>query len=236
LRLQKIEPLFDKFESIQSQIELLVEGEMADQDRERTDFEAIYFKLTSRARTRLGNTVGAQGNGHNQPETHMQGNESQLGVKLPVIKLPNFDGFASKWIKFRDTFQSLIHSNQLLTDIQKFHYLDSVLTGDAARVIEALGISSANYKIAWRTLKERFEDVRTLSYYHVKSLFELPSMLKDSHSSLQQLIDKQNTYLLSLETLGKPVKGWDTMIIYLLSTVIISLKDGCGLKENYDPT
>lgn len=42
-------------------------------------------------------------------------------------------------------------------------------------------------------------------------------MLKDSYLSLQQLINKVNNHLLSLETLDEPVKEWNTMI-YLVFT------------------
>jgi len=41
--------------------------------------------------------------------------ESQ--VKLPVIKLPTFDGRSENWQQFSDTFQTLIYNNAELSNI-----------------------------------------------------------------------------------------------------------------------
>ena len=43
--------------------------------------------------------------------------------RLPVIKLPTFDGTVSDWHTFRDMFVSLIHNDMGLDNIGKFHYL-----------------------------------------------------------------------------------------------------------------
>lgn len=42
--------------------------------------------------------------------------ESQ--VKLPVIKLPLFDGNIEEWKRYSDTFKTLIHDSEL-TNVQK---------------------------------------------------------------------------------------------------------------------
>ena len=219
-RLQKLEPVFDRFDEVQSMIENASEGNETEESvKEREQFETMYFDLVAHARGLIRrNEIQippidnvARNNIHNA-------NEPQLGVKLPVIKIPVFDGSQERWIKFRDTFQSMIDDNPTLTNIQKFHYLDSAITGDAARAIEALGISTANYTTAWAALKERFEDSKALSHYHVRSLFELSVMVKDSHVSLRKLIDSANNHLLALRNLGEAIDGWDSIIVYLLST------------------
>ncbi|XP_047538693.1 uncharacterized protein LOC125072211 [Vanessa atalanta] len=71
-------------------------------------------------------------------------------VKLPTIQLPKFGGRYEDWLEFRDTFVSLIHENQGIVDIQKFHYLRASLEGGAAQnhvqsmfVIEPLKRESA---------------------------------------------------------------------------------------------
>lgn len=48
-------------------------------------------------------------------------NESK--VRLPVVKIPAFDGRAEEWKQFSETFQSLIHNNNSIPRIQKFQYL-----------------------------------------------------------------------------------------------------------------
>ncbi|XP_065079351.1 uncharacterized protein LOC135702245 [Ochlerotatus camptorhynchus] len=77
------------------------------------------------------------------------------GIKLPTITLPEFDGDYNQWLAFHDTFVALIHANPEVHDIQKLHYLRAALKGEAAQLVESIGISSANYTIAWQTLVSR---------------------------------------------------------------------------------
>lgn len=183
-RLQKFEPLFDRFDDVQTIIENAAQNETGREAslEERNLFETSYFELVTRARTLLQHDKDLARNSRILVQDDANSvNKQQLAVKLPVIKLLVFDGSQERWMKFRDTFQSIIDDNPKLTNIQKFHYLESAITGDAARAIEALSISAANYTTTWNILKERFEDPKALLHYHIRGLFELPVMTKDSY-------------------------------------------------------
>ncbi len=69
-------------------------------------------------------------------------------VKLPKISLPRFRGDLVKWTPFWDAYQSAIHLNPDLTDIDKFNYLRSLLDHTAYDAIAGLMLSAANYKQA----------------------------------------------------------------------------------------
>jgi len=75
-------------------------------------------------------------------ETSRDATNRESQVKLPVIKLPTFDGRSENWQQFSDTFQTLIHNNAELSNIQKYQYLITTLQGNAARTIEAIEITS----------------------------------------------------------------------------------------------
>ncbi|KYN35713.1 hypothetical protein ALC56_09913 [Trachymyrmex septentrionalis] len=47
-------------------------------------------------------------------------NNSKFRVKLPVIKLPTFDGRTEEWKRFSKTFLSMIYINEGIPSIQKF--------------------------------------------------------------------------------------------------------------------
>lgn len=54
---------------------------------------------------------------------------------LSNINLPNFKDAYENWSSFHDTYLSLIHKDQALTNIEKFHFLKSSLVDEVARTI-----------------------------------------------------------------------------------------------------
>ena len=54
-----------------------------------------------------------------------------LGVRLPKITMQPFDGDVTNWTSFWDSFDSAIHRNAGLNEIDKFNYLRSLLKGSA---------------------------------------------------------------------------------------------------------
>lgn len=77
-------------------------------------------------------------------------------VKLPKIELVSFSGNKLEWTEFWDSYECSVHSNSKLSDIEKFTYLQSKLTGEARRAISGLALSHVNYRIAVDILHERF--------------------------------------------------------------------------------
>ncbi|XP_033229612.1 uncharacterized protein LOC117181154 [Belonocnema kinseyi] len=161
--------------------------------KERDDFENAYFDTLTEVKmyTEQDNTsrIEAQSAASSSRTLTPAKVENPLtsetpGVKLPTITLPKFDGTFKDWLPFRDTFKSLIHDNTRLLNIQKFHYLSSTLTGDAARVIQSLGVSDSKYVLAWESVNKRYEDSASLLHYHTKCLFEMSAISKTSHVSL----------------------------------------------------
>ncbi|KOX68287.1 hypothetical protein WN51_07968 [Melipona quadrifasciata] len=61
-------------------------------------------------------------------------------ARLPVIALPQFHGALEEWVCFCDSFENMIHRNELLTNIDRFHYLISAVKGE---------LSDRNYEAAW---------------------------------------------------------------------------------------
>lgn len=108
--------------------------------------------------------------------------------------------------------------NVQLLNIQKFHYLRLSLQGVAADTIKSLQVCDINYKLAWQLLTERFENKHLLVNNHMKALFTLPTLTRESHEGLRQLLDGIQKHLLSLNVLGCPTKHWDDLVVYLTST------------------
>lgn len=58
-----------------------------------------------------------------------------------------------------------------------------------AEVIKAFEITTENYMEAWELLIEQYDNRRRIVQGHIKSFFELPSMLKENHTQLRALLN-----------------------------------------------
>ncbi|XP_055591303.1 uncharacterized protein LOC129743346 [Uranotaenia lowii] len=137
-------------------------------------------------------------------------------VKLPELKLPTFSGRIAEWITFRDTYKNLIHNDVGLSDIDKFTYLRTSLTGDALQEIASIEISSANYAIAWAALESVFENKKLLVMTHLDSLFALEPLRHENFDSLNKLVNGFEQSLQMLKKIGEEVEGWSTLLQYML--------------------
>lgn len=78
----------------------------------------------------------------------------ELQVKLPIIKLPTFNGKIEDWKRYAETFKALIHDSDL-SNIQKYQYLFGSLIGPVSRIIKSIEICEQNYPVAWKLLRKR---------------------------------------------------------------------------------
>jgi hypothetical protein len=119
-------------------------------------------------------------------------------LKLPPIKLPSFKGEYEHWITFSDMFKDIVHCNEQLSDIQKYHYLKSALTGEAERLISNTPMTTSNYPIIWKLLVDRYKNKRLIAASHIKQLLYLKQVDKESARELAELVNSlSNNVILS---------------------------------------
>jgi len=97
---------------------------------------------------------------------------------------------------------ALIHTNNSLTAIQKFFYLQSVLSGDAKDCIKCLETTAVNYEAAWSSLITRYNNKKYFIQTQVKNIVDLSSLKDRSSEKLRKLSDILNTNIKALEVLG----------------------------------
>ncbi|KAJ8946765.1 hypothetical protein NQ318_018974 [Aromia moschata] len=199
VRLKKLDLCWQAFCDIQLEIDIL-DDNPNDHEQERQTFENDYFKYEAMARRLLNPQVG-----------------SIVGESRANSNSLFFDGSYENWLYFKDTFNSIVHANKAISDVQKFHYLRSCLKGEATDLIKSLEVSSANYNAAWQLINDRYENKNLLVNNHVKALFNLPAVSKESHVFLRSLLDKLNNHLRALRVLEQPVDQWDVLIIYMVT-------------------
>ena len=81
---------------------------------------------------------------------------SAATTKLPKLALKKFNGQPTAWQEFYDAFDSSVHKNSSLSDVDSFNYLRNLVEGPAYSTIAGLQLTGANYKAVLNLLKERF--------------------------------------------------------------------------------
>lgn len=137
------------------------------------------------------------------PSGDSSATSNPVAIKLPDLRLPTFDGSVEKWNTFYDTFLSTIDRNPDLTDIQKFHYLQSALQGEAADCLNALPLNNLNYSQALTVLKDSFECPRYTAFSHCMSMLEYPRLTNDSPTELRRLAHTIKQHICALNKLGQ---------------------------------
>ena len=140
-------------------------------------------------------------------------------VKLPKISLPHFRGDLLRWTAFWDSFESAVHSNDRLSEIDKFNYLRSLLEGTAYDAVAGLALSASNYEQAVEILKKRFGNKQLIVSKHMETLLSFSAITADNHlRDLRRLFDQAEANIRSLRALGVEPESYGTM----LSSVLLS--------------
>ncbi|XP_035215510.1 uncharacterized protein LOC118189075 [Stegodyphus dumicola] len=164
--------------------------------------------------------------------------EKQPGT-LPFFKIPKFDGDRADWQKFWDQFESTIHTNENISNEDKFKYLHSYLTGSAANAIKEFPLTDSNYKAAIETLKDRFGKKTLVDKSNSSKLLNPASTIKLSNVSLLKiLLDYCQTEIHSLDSKCRDSGSFKSvlypMIIKLIpQDIILEITRKCGSDEDW---
>ncbi|XP_028417494.1 uncharacterized protein LOC114541898 [Dendronephthya gigantea] len=116
---------------------------------------------------------------------------STVRARLPKLEAKRFGGKIEEWQEFWDGFESAIHKNTGLSNVDKFNYLRSLLMGQAKAAIAGVSLTTANYEAAVQLLKKRTRD----------------------SGRLRHLIDKIETHYRGLEALGVDEASYSDIVV-----------------------
>ena len=87
------------------------------------------------------------------PTTPVEGEDHILSpvsrsscVRRPKLQLRSFSGDLTKWTSFWESFKSAVHTNDDLSNVEKFNYLNSLLERSAREAVSGLALTVANYQ------------------------------------------------------------------------------------------
>ncbi len=140
-------------------------------------------------------------------------------VKLPKLSLPHFSGNITRWATFWDSYESAVHENTELTDVDKFNYLRSLLERTAYEAISGLTLSSANYREAIDILQKRFGNKQLIISKHMEILLNTEAVTSEQNvKGLRHLYDDVESHIRSLKSLGVAPDSYGTLLSPVLLT------------------
>lgn len=205
-RQEELPRLNQKFDDIQTQIELTIVDDSGREEEERSRFESDYFRTRSQIQEMVDSKKSLNNSIHNST---LNTSSTQAHVQLPPIKMPEFSGNIQGWESFFDCFRSMVHDVNTLTPAQKFYYLRSCVTGAALDLIKAVPMTDANYEVAIERLKQRYDNKSLVIQSHIRSLLESPYVESPNATELQQLHSHVCSHVAALKALDQPIDKWD---------------------------
>ena len=136
--------------------------------------------------------------------------------RLPKIVLAKFKGEVTQFRSFWDRFESTVHLNPVLTKIDKFNYLTSLLEGSASRAIAGLPITEKNYDAAVDFICKHFGKPQQLISAHMDELLKISACPSDKPHHLRYFYDKLSVNIRALEALGVKADQYGTLLIPII--------------------
>ena len=223
VRYEELSNILSKFETAQNELETTDDG---DYSLDRESFEQQYFQVKAKFIELLhpADNPGQSDNDSEHGSNHSSGvtRASKSYVKLPSIQVPSYDGTISTWLHFRDTFDSLIIQNNMLSNVQKFDYLISSLRGEAKHLISNLQITNDNFVVAWDLVTQRYNNIKLITMTYVKQLLQLPHVRRNDATSLRHLINHVSSNMNTIQALALNTSMQDLILNHLLLSVLDS--------------
>ena len=134
-------------------------------------------------------------------------------AKLPKLELKKFSSNSISWHPFWESFESAIHKNINLNDVDKFQYLKSLLKGSAAETISGLALTNSNYNHTVELLTKRFGSKQLIISKHIELLIQLLKVNDGNDlKQLRQLLDRTEAAVRSLQGIGISTETYGTSL------------------------
>ena len=143
--------------------------------------------------------------------SYSSGNSSNFH-KLPKLDLPKFEGNVLEWQSFWDSFDSTIHSNSTLSEVQKFNYLKLLLEGEASNTIAGFALTHTNYIKAVDLLHERFGQTNRIIQSYMQVLLDMP-IPRNTLANLHNFYDRIESFVRGSEALGQNQETYGSLLV-----------------------
>ena len=166
--LEELEDDFSKFKEAWERCEDSIPKERVDEESRK--FRALKREIRNRKGS-VEKTIEelSSSTANPNPSVATSGSSNQPCPKhyltsLKDFPIPDFDGEATHWYSFWDSFNSLIHSRDDISNVAKFNKLKSHLKGRALKAIASFPIADDSYNDAIARLESSIVMLSVLCY------------------------------------------------------------------------
>ncbi|XP_036322018.1 uncharacterized protein LOC118736020 [Rhagoletis pomonella] len=205
-RLEILNSHSEKLMTCQSRIE-----EIDEEDLARGELEDIVVETKSMIKSILAN---------NKSSVAESSFIAPHSSRLPKMSVPKFKGEYSEFKNFMSLFESLVHNDPTIPDIEKFNHLVSCLSGEAFGTVKSFQMSEENYPKALASLKRVYDNKYLIFFNTVSRLFDLTKIQKPSASYLRSIIDTVSAVYDSLLSLGDDKHISNAMLIHIVMSKV----------------
>ena len=144
----------------------------------------------------------------------------KMQAKLAKLTLPRYSEEPTKWQQFWDSFESAVHKNSAISNVDKFNYLKGPLDGPAASCIAGVALTDGNYNTALDLLENRFANPQLLISSHMDALLKLQASSSGDIRSIRRLYDTIESHIRSLKTLGVESDSYGSLLVRVIMNKI----------------
>ena len=139
-------------------------------------------------------------------------------VKLPKIELKKFDGDILKWQTFWDQYESAVHKQPNLSDVDKFSYLRTLLSATASESISGLALTNENYNEAVNLLNERFGNKQLLINAYMDSFHKIQAVKSMNQvKELRTIYDQLESTVRNLNSMDVKTEMYGCFLVPILT-------------------
>ncbi|XP_061396698.1 uncharacterized protein LOC133332313, partial [Musca vetustissima] len=142
-------------------------------------------------------------------------NDSVHNLALPPCDTDVFEGDFHSWPTFRDLFTAVYINNSRLSDIERLCHLVRKTSGEAREIVSKFPLTNRSFVLAWKSLKETYDNPRVIVHSQLKLLFSLPVLDSETCSNLKSLQRGINGCLSAMSTYDISTDNWDPIIVFL---------------------
>ena len=118
----------------------------------------IYYPNIEPSNLIVNNSQASASNANFNPDTQLTNLDYKHSIKLPPLKLQNFNGDPLHFNEWINNFYSMIHHNPSITDTHRITYPQNSVSGKAKDLIHAYSCDPSYYQTALNVLINHFGD------------------------------------------------------------------------------